>query len=91
MRGDGAGRPVPSRGDDNPGGAVQVLFEAQLEGLAHGADDALGEALAALQDVAGWGAWHSISGPRPADALQPKGPSRPHRASPLWLMGSLAT
>jgi len=32
---------------------VQVLFEAQLEGLAHGADDALGEALTALQDVAG--------------------------------------
>lgn len=46
---------VPFRGDDHLGGAVQVLFEAQLEGLAHSADDALGEALAALQDVAGWG------------------------------------
>lgn len=44
---------VPFWGHDHPGGAVQVLFEAQLEGLAHGADDALGEALTALQDVAG--------------------------------------
>lgn len=36
---------------------MQVLFEAQLKGLAHSADDALGEALAALQDVAGWGSF----------------------------------
>lgn len=46
---------VPFWGDNHLGGAVQILFEAQLKGLAHGADDALGEALAALQDVAGWG------------------------------------
>lgn len=56
---------------------MQVLLEAQLEGLAHGADDALGEALTALQDVAGCGGisvrgvrvasagWHSSAGPRP--------------------------
>lgn len=68
---------VPLWRHDRPGGAVQVLFEAQLEGLAHGADDPLGEALTALQDVAGWGGfslrgiraasagWHSGAGPRP--------------------------
>lgn len=83
---------VPFRGDDHLGGAVQVLFEAQLEGLAHGADDALGEALAALQNVAGCRViiqcqcsldWLTRS--------SPQGPACTQRASPLWLMGSLAT
>lgn len=72
---------VPFRGQDHPGGAVQVLFEAQLEGLAHGADDALGEALTALQDVAGCrGSWsRSIS---IASAHWHRGPQGP-RPPPL--------
>jgi hypothetical protein len=46
---------LPFRGHNSLGGAVQVLLEAQLKGLAHGADDALGKALTALKDMAGWG------------------------------------
>lgn len=48
---------VPVWGRHHLGGAVRVLLEAQLEGLAHSADDAPGKAPAALQDVAGWGGW----------------------------------
>lgn len=47
--------PLPFRGHDSLGRTVQVLLEAQLEGLPHGADDTLGETLTAFQDVAGWG------------------------------------
>lgn len=69
---------------------MQVLFEAQLKGLAHGADDALGKALAALQDVTGWGSSGSISGVSTGCGSSPR-PHPPPLASPLWLMGSLAT
>lgn len=72
---------------------MRVLLEAQLEGLAHSADDAPGKAPAALQDVAGWGVdlLCSISVAWLADTLQPTVPHPHCRASPLWLMGSLAT
>ena len=42
-------------GGDEPGWVPEVLFEAQLEGLADGADDVLSEPFGTLQDVAGWG------------------------------------
>lgn len=45
---------LPFGGRAHLRGAVEVLFEAQLKGLAHGADHALGKALTAFKDVAGW-------------------------------------
>lgn len=39
------------RGGDFAGGTLQVLLEAKVEGLADGADDVLGQAIRALQDV----------------------------------------
>lgn len=39
------------RGGDFAGGTLQVLLEAKVEGLADGADDVLGQAIGALQDV----------------------------------------
>lgn len=48
-----AGSPV-MRGDQL-GWVPEVLFEAQLEGLANSADDILGEPFWTLQYVAGWG------------------------------------
>ena len=58
----GAGCPPPTRlahapvvGGNEPGRVPEVLFKAQLEGLADGADDVLSEPFGTLQDVAGWG------------------------------------
>lgn len=42
-------------GGDFAWGTLQVLLEAQVEGLADRADDVLGQAIRALQDVASWG------------------------------------
>lgn len=39
------------RGGDFAGGTLQVLLEAKVKGLADGADDVLGQAIGALQDV----------------------------------------
>ena len=52
MRGDQLGR-VP-----------EVLFEAQLKGLANGADDVLSKPFGTLQDVAGWGHSRGCQGTR---------------------------
>lgn len=46
---------APVVGGDEPGRVPEVLFEAQLEGLADGADDILSEPFGTLQDVAGCG------------------------------------
>lgn len=45
----------PLHGRHAFGRAVQVLLELQLERLADGADDALGQAVGALQDVTSCG------------------------------------
>lgn len=45
----------PVMGGDQLGRVPEVLFEAQLEGLANGADDVLSEPFGTLQNVAGWG------------------------------------
>lgn len=42
------------RGGGFAGGTLQVLLEAKVEGLADGADDVLGQAIGALQDVTRW-------------------------------------
>lgn len=69
---------LPFWGQCHLGWAVQVLLEAQLEGLADGADDALGQALTALQDVAGCGdVGHAASKPHgraPATGPPPASP-----------------
>lgn len=41
-------------GEHLAGGTLQVLLEAEVEGLADSADDVLGQAIGALQDVARW-------------------------------------
>ena len=46
---------APVVGGDEPGRVPEVLFEAQLEGLADGADDILSKPFGTLQDVAGCG------------------------------------
>lgn len=56
------------------------MLEAQLEGLAHSADDTLGKTVTALQDVASWGG-HSVSVPvalqhSPAPGPRPWAPTQ---------------
>lgn len=45
----------PVMGGDQLGWVPEVLFEAQLKGLANGADDILSKPFGTLQNVAGWG------------------------------------